>query len=175
MENHLRLTTDSTADHSTQAKRAAPFQELIHKIEARLDIETALADYCIGIDDRDPDRWVSAFHHDAVFDVDYPAQICRGHAAIIAWVQGPWGFDAISHLSGNSRIQFIDETHAEGIAHATAMFRLKDGSSLLGTARYSDKYSAIDGIWRIAYRKVHVVQMGAYTSVTYIILNGKAL
>jgi gamma-hexachlorocyclohexane dehydrochlorinase len=161
-----------------KAARAQPHADTpsievrLARIEARLGIETALADYCIDIDDRDPARWLAAFHEDAVYDVDLPACICRGHGEILDWVLCTWQSRMLNHLSTNHRNEFVDSHSADGVAHAIALFCLPDGANMIGTARYTDRYEERDGVWRIAFRKVKIIALAELNDLTYRIFNG---
>ena len=145
---------------------AADLAELL----ARLQIKQAMDNYALGIDMRDLDRFLLAWHEDAVFDVDHPAQICNGHAEIQGWVEGVWeSFDVLNHLSTNHVIDFVDDTHATGIGHAGAMFVMADGAYVTAAAVFDDRYELRDGVWRMAFRKVDVNHLtqhpGAVTTV----------
>jgi gamma-hexachlorocyclohexane dehydrochlorinase len=144
-------------------------------IAARLQIEQALADYAIGLDDRDADRWLAAFHDDAVFDVDFPPAILTGHAAILGWAQEVWRFQAITHLTGNHRIDQIEGDHAKGIGCGHGLFKLPDGQTILASARLLDRYERREGVWRIARRKVGVTSSFRLDGSTDLILNGVAI
>ena len=127
------------------------------ELVARLQIKQAMDNYALGIDMRDIDRFLRAWHEDAVFDVDHPAQICNGHAEIRGWVEGVWeSFDVLNHLSTNHAIDFVDDAHAKGVGHAGAMFVMADGAYVTAAATFDDKYELRDGTWRMTYRKVDV-------------------
>lgn len=144
----------------------------ISRVIARQAIDLALNDYTIGIDDRDAARWLNAFHVDAVFDVDFPRAVLKGHEAILAWAREAWLFQTISHLTGNHRIEFVDNTHATGIGRGLGIFKLEDGTTVLATARLDDQYESRSGAWKIASRKVFLISSFALRDATPLILNG---
>jgi gamma-hexachlorocyclohexane dehydrochlorinase len=145
---------------------------IIARLAARQEIEGALANYSIGIDDRDPARWLSAFHTDAVFDVDFPKAVLKGHEAILNWAHDPWRFQAITHLTGNHRIDFSDDLNAQGIGHGIGIFKLEDGTTILATARLEDNYQRQEGAWKISRRKVAIVSSFVLTDAQAVMLNG---
>jgi hypothetical protein len=127
------------------------------ELAARLQIENAINNYALGIDLRDRDRFLGAWHEDAVFDVDHPPQICTGHGEISEWVENVWEvFDVLNHLTMNHTITFESPTEASGVGHAGAFFVMKDGAYITGGAFYFDKYELRDGTWRMTYRKTDV-------------------
>lgn len=142
---------------------------------ARQQIETALADYAIGIDDRNAERWLAAFHDDAVFDVDFPPAVLEGHAAILKWAEEVWRFHTITHMTGNHRIDLVDESHAEGMGRGIGLFKLEGGEVMLASARLKDRYLKRGGDWRIAYRKVSITSSFHLEQTVDLILNGEAV
>ena len=154
---------------------AKELQRRLDELTARLEIESALHDYSVGIDDRDPQRWLSAFHEDAVFDVDFPPAVLHGHQEILRWAQGVWEFQTISHLTGNHRITLVDTDTATGVGHGLGIFKLLDGAVILANARLEDRYARRDGNWKILRRKVGLVSSFRLNEVTDLILNGKVI
>ena len=91
------------------------------------------------------------------------------------WARGPWKFQAITHLTANHRIDFIDGSNATGIGHGLGLFKLEDGTTVLATARLKDRYECRDGAWKIASRKVAIVSSFALKDATALILNGNII
>jgi hypothetical protein len=127
------------------------------ELSARLQIKEAMDKYALGIDLRDPERFLGAWHEDAVFDVDHPPQICTGHSEILGWAESVWQlFDVLNHFTMNHIIDFEGDDKASGVGHAAAMFVMADGAYVTAAAIYYDKYEMRDGVWRMTYRKVDV-------------------
>lgn len=147
-------------------------QAAIAELDARAGIETALADYAIGIDERDPDRWLSAFHEDAVLDVAFPQAVLKGHAEILAWAKGLFRFQSLAHLTGNHRITFIDDGRAEGICGGLGLFKLEDGTVTLASARLTDHYARRDGHWRIQHRTMRLTSCFQLNGAVDLIAQG---
>ncbi len=146
----------------------------ISALLARSEIEAALNDYVLGIDGRDRERWLRAFHADALYEVDYPRAVATGHDEILAWVREPWEFQTITHITGNHHIEVVDDTHARGQGRGVGIFKIKDGSVILATARLDDHYLKRQDVWKISQRKVTIISSFLLTGAQTLILNGVA-
>ena len=147
----------------------------VGRMEAQLQIEAVLADYAMGIDERDAARWLSAFHDDAVFDVDYPQAVLRGHEEIENWVREAWRFQTISHLTGNHHITLVDETSGHGLGRGLGLFKIEDGSVVLATARLEDRYEKRAGVWKLSFRRVTLISSFRLEGAAALILNGRVV
>lgn len=141
---------------------------------ARSEIGKALNDYVLGIDGRDKGRWLAAFHEDAIYEVDFPKAVAKGHEEILSWVREPWEFQTITHITGNHHVDLIDGDKATGRGRGVGIFKIEDGSVILATATLDDRYSKRGGIWRISYRKVTIISSFLLKDATALILNGVA-
>jgi hypothetical protein len=160
--------------NSTDADNTADWRSQLARLTAQSDIKKALDDYVLGIDGRDKARWLAAFHPDAVYEVDYPKAVVKGHEEILQWVREPWEFQTITHITGNHHIEVLDDTHASGEGRGVGIFKIKDGSTILATAKLEDRYLKRDGVWRISYRKVIIISSFMLGAATALILNGVA-
>lgn len=143
------------------------------KLMAQKEIEAAIANYAIGLDDRDANRFISAFHEDAVLDVAKGR--LEGRPAILAWAKDLFRYQTMAHLSGNHNIDVIDENNAKGVGGAFALSSLDDGSVILAFGRLTDRYSKIDEKWRISHRRVAVMSSFKLSGATALIIDGKLL
>ncbi len=125
---------------------------------ARLQIKAAVDNYALGLDTRDPDRFLSAWHEDAVWDVDHPPAVCRGHGQITEFAEASWReFKVLNHFTMNHVVDFdggVGGGKASGLGHAGAMMVSADGLYLTAAAVFHDTYERRDGVWRMTYRKV---------------------
>jgi uncharacterized protein (TIGR02246 family) len=144
---------------------------LRHLVDQR-EIEAIIADYAEALDTRDGRLWLSVFHDDAVYDVDFPPAVVSGHDALRAWAEDVFRFRTISHLTGNHRIDLIDATTAKAIGRGLGLFTLEDGTVMLASARLIDRFSKRDGKWRIAHRKVNISSAFALNGATELALDG---
>ena len=127
------------------------------RLEDRAQIQWAVDDYGYGMDRRDSEQWLRAFHADAVYDVDHPKRICQGHDDLLDWVQGVWtGFKVTNHFTPNEQVTFTGDDTATGLGRGAVMFVMADGTYVTGAAIFDDKFERRDGSWKIAYRKVDV-------------------
>lgn len=130
------------------------------------DLRSLALAYAQGADRRDADRYVSAFHPDAVLNVHTPAdhvnpdRVRRGHEELRRIPEMLGRYVATFHMIGQSTYD-IGETRATGEVYCMAR-HLRDNGD--GTAtdhvmfiRYQDVYTPnADGEWKIATRAVVV-------------------
>jgi hypothetical protein len=142
--------------------------EPITELAARQNIKNALDNYALGMDLRDPERFLSAWHTDAVFDQDNPKGIFNGHDEILGWVEDVWLLYRLTvHVTTNHTIEFETETAATGVGHVIGTLLPADGTYQIGAATYYDKYECRDGVWRMAFRKSAVNHIVTIPGVEY--------
>lgn len=132
----------------TSSVDSAPLERLL----ALEEIRGRLHDYIRGMDRLLPDVHLSAFHSDAWFDCG----IFAGRAPdIVPAVQSYLAGTAWTHhMLGQTDIRF-DDDGAGGEIYYTARHREDiDGvpTDLLIVGRYVDRYTCVDGQWKIAHR-----------------------
>ncbi len=154
---HRTNADGSTTRRKKMTMATTANQTEIEEMQARLGIQRALDNYGFGLDMHDMERWLSTWHEDAIYDVDHPRRICRGHADLQDWVQQVWAqFEITNHFTTNHIIDFESPTTATGIGKGAVMFVMVDGSYVTGAAIFHDKYEKRNNVWRISYRKVDV-------------------
>ena len=127
------------------------------RLEDRSQIQYAVDDYGYGMDRRDAEQWLRAWHEDAVYDVDHPKRICRGHDDLLDWVQGVWkAFQVTNHFTPNEQVTFTGPDTATGLGRGGVMFVMADGSYVTGAALFDDKFERRNGVWKLSYRRVDV-------------------
>lgn len=132
-------------------------EEAVAHLVAREGINRAFDAYALGMDLRDLDRFLSAWHDDAVFIQDNPKGEFVGHKQLQAWVESVWaGYATTNHLVGNLAIDFKGPGRASAVGGCVGLLVQSDGSYQPGGAHYFDRYERRDGVWRISYRKCWV-------------------
>jgi hypothetical protein len=121
----------------------------------------ALADtYAAGVDRRDRDLFVSAFHPDATLHVHAPGDpdtvtgTRAGHDELGEITTLIARYDATYHFVGNARYE-VDGDHATGEVYGMAHHLTPDrhgGTDYVMLMRYLDTYSRRAGTWRIDER-----------------------
>jgi ketosteroid isomerase-like protein len=128
--------------------------------------------YAAGVDRRDVDLFLSAFHQDGCLLVFQPSEsreprgTRRGRAELADVITRISRHDRTFHLIGNSRYE-VDGDHATGEVYCEAHHldgldervdeRVDGGTDHIMYIRYQDAYEkAADGAWRIAERRVLV-------------------
>lgn len=124
------------------------------ELRARLQIKAAMDSYAIGLDTRDLDRFLSAWHEDAVWDVDHPPATCTGHGEIAEFAKASWQeMKVLNHFTMNHVVDFEGGT-ASGVGHAGAMMVTADDLYVTAAAVFYDRYELRDSVWKMSRRKV---------------------
>ena len=141
----------------------------------------ALAErYAAGVDRRDRELFVSAFHPDAVLivhatgDPDTVVGTRRGHDELGEITVMIAGYDKTYHFVGNTRYE-IDQDHATGEVYGIAHHLTPDrhgGTSFVMLIRYLDTYSRRDGRWGIDERRVVTDWTEVRTALRPVISDG---
>ncbi|WP_349826692.1 nuclear transport factor 2 family protein [Brevibacterium litoralis] len=133
------MTTESTGAESTTAD-----------LQARAAIENLVAEYAHGVDTRDADRFAAVWHTDATWH--FNGKTLQGTEAFLASAAALWEtFPQMSHLFGSVSIT-VDGDTATGESLAYANLVDGEGTTRMAVARYVDRYTRVDGQWRIAER-----------------------
>jgi hypothetical protein len=125
----------------------------LERVEAELALHRLADDYCIGADHRDLGRWTSVWTADAVWETS-PDRRFVGVQAIRAAVQVQWRtFPIMQHATTNHVVQ-VDGVVASGRCDVVILVQLLDRRWIVGGGSYEDDYRNVDGVWRIACRRV---------------------
>ena len=118
--------------------------------------------YAAGVDRRDRDLFLSAFHADGrlvLLDHADPTQVFatrRGHDELGAVTELIARYDKTFHLIGNARYD-VDGDRATGEVYCVAHHLTRDrhgGTDYVMMIRYLDSYSRRDGHWGIDERRL---------------------
>ncbi|MEV6639488.1 nuclear transport factor 2 family protein [Amycolatopsis sp. NPDC051371] len=121
---------------------------------ARLQIKAAMDSYALGLDTRDLNRFLSAWHEDAIWDVDHPPATCDGHNQITEFAEASWQeIKVLNHFTMNHVVE-ISGDQGSGVGHAAAMMVSADDLYITAAAVFHDKYERRSGTWKISHRKV---------------------
>jgi hypothetical protein len=125
----------------------------LDRVEAQLALHRLAYDYCIGADHRDLQRWRSVWTADAVWETSADRRYV-GIEAICAAVQDQWRtFPIMQHATAN-HVVHVDGATARGRCDVVVLVQLPDRRWIVGGGSYEDHYHAVEGSWRIAYRRV---------------------
>ncbi len=135
--------------------RNSPAADLV-EWTTRLQIRAAIDNYANGLDTRNLERFLTAWHDDAVFEVDQPPALHTGHGELAGFAETSWEQVIVhNHFVTNDIVELGSET-ATGICNAVAMLVFADDRYITAAARYDDTYERRNGRWRITHRKARL-------------------
>lgn len=117
------------------------------------EITRLVHEYCHGVDKRDPDRFMSVWAEEAVWQVG-PEQVFRGRDAILDGARRQWdAFGQMHHWSANL-VLAVDpgENRATGESDVDVTVEMQDGRWVRGGGTYRDVYTREHGQWKIKRR-----------------------
>ena len=118
-------------------------EERLERLESIEEIRGLAAGYCLALDMRATDAWVSLFPDDV--------QVGRGRsgrAALAEWFRETMGdkFTGTAHVTGNHIIEFDGPDRARGVVYSRNEHETGDEWVIM-TMMYWDDYERIDGRW----------------------------
>ncbi|HEX7784466.1 MAG TPA: nuclear transport factor 2 family protein [Sphingobium sp.] len=159
---------------TSRTEAAPPFPDAMSPTDyliAIKQIESVIADYAIGLDSRDMDRFLSAFHSEATLDV--AKGVITGRESIREWAEEVFSYRTIGHLTGNHRIELHDLNRASSVGGGLGLSTMPDGAIVFAFAQLTDRYVKIGNIWQIEYRRVALVSAFELPGAVPIMINGK--
>ncbi|MFC3690276.1 nuclear transport factor 2 family protein [Aquipuribacter hungaricus] len=135
----------------------------LEQVETQLALHRLAADYCIGADQEDLERFAGVWTDGALWDAagddleDDEEHRFHGLEAILAAVRGQWAtFSRMQHATTNHVVDrdTDDLDQAVGRCDVVVTVQLPDGRWVVGGGVYEDHYQRRDGVWRIASRTV---------------------
>ena len=135
---------------------SADIQRRLARVEAELAVRTLIADYAIGLDAQQADRFMSVWSADAVWvngGTEY-----RGAEAIRAELDRQWqNRSLVHHWTTNTTVE-VDEDgrSARSISDVHVKAVATDGSVSEVGGRYRDDFVLEDRRWRMSRREVDV-------------------
>jgi hypothetical protein len=132
------------------------------RLVAKDAIHTALNDYTLGMDLRNLDRFLGAWHPDGVWEITSAVGgaplYAKGREQLVAAVKALWGMEQfVLHITANHEVTILDEGNAVGDGHACIYGVNARGVFFLNACVYpADRYAQYGERWVIAYRRVEV-------------------
>lgn len=130
----------------------------VDELESREAIRELVADYCLGFDNHDLERFISIWHEDAVWEIGPPFGTFKHQdgirKAVDKILHPVWR--ETHHLASNLRLTFTDKDHARGISDVDCMGATKDDVVQMISASYRDDFERRNGVWKIARRIVTI-------------------
>jgi hypothetical protein len=143
---------------------AAPRTAELDSLAAQLDrvasyraIRALCRDVAYGMDKRDSQRFVDAFHPDGVFDCGPAYGKFVGHEQMAQnLVNHTWSDMTFTrHYIVNNIVTFDgDRDRATGVCDQDILLQSVNSSIVLVSSPQYDSYERRGGVWRIAYRQV---------------------
>jgi gamma-hexachlorocyclohexane dehydrochlorinase len=128
----------------------------VDELESRAALRDLVSDYCLGFDNHDWDRFISIWHHDAIWEIGPPFGTFIGHEgireAVVEVLYPVWR--ETHHLTSNLRLSFSDPDHAHGVCNVNCMGATADDIVQMISATYTDDFERREGVWKIARRNV---------------------
>jgi uncharacterized protein (TIGR02246 family) len=130
----------------------ASLEARVRAIEDRIAIGELVSAYCLAIDERDLDRFLSLFTDDAALRHEDGVMRLDGLAAIREYyMQRFAGYGVTFHTPHSQVVEFVGPDEATGVV--TGHAEMSEGGELvLAAIRYRDRYRRVDGRWRFAER-----------------------
>ena len=124
----------------------------IQAIEDRNAIDDLVSTYCLAIDERDLERFLSLFSEDAVLRHEDGVMRLDGLPAIREYyTQRFAGYGVTFHTPHSRIVEFVSPDEATGVVTGHAEMS-QDGELVLAAIRYSDRYRKMGGRWLFAER-----------------------
>ena len=122
-------------------------------IEAQIGVRDSVARYAITMDGRNIDECASLFAQDASIEV--MGETFVGREQIRSWMEmlaeNPPGI----HLTTNTVVNQIDETHATAISAVGFSKRGEGGGwQIMVAGFYTDELTLVDGRWLFSKRRI---------------------
>ncbi|MFN8026912.1 MAG: nuclear transport factor 2 family protein [Acidimicrobiia bacterium] len=142
----------------------AALQVALDEIVTKAALRNLAERYAQGVDRRDRDTFLSAFHPDATLAVHHPSEkeegvnVMQGHDQIGEVPEFIKVYPKTYHVLGQSTYELDGDT-ATGETYCVAHHLTPDrhgGTNYVMYIRYADTYRREAGEWRIATRRVNV-------------------
>jgi uncharacterized protein (TIGR02246 family) len=137
---------------------AARQQVALDEVEARAAIRRLMADYALGTDRHDAERFLAIWTEDAVYDLGEVFGTATGREAIHETLKGLWEWAAdIHHWVTDVTVTFTSPDSAFGDAHVISFVKHADGGAeTLVACTYDNVYERRAGEWLMARCKLDV-------------------
>ncbi|GEO69310.1 nuclear transport factor 2 family protein [Levilactobacillus acidifarinae] len=132
------------------------------EISDRLELKQLVDQFSNYADTKENDKQVKLFAPDGQVNIINNGEVTfslKGRDAIEqAFSQSMDDYQSVFHMSGQHTVDFLDATHATGVAYNyVVLVKLVDGKpqTTQEGVRYEDRYEKIAGHWLITERNSH--------------------
>ncbi|MSD84039.1 nuclear transport factor 2 family protein [Lactobacillus curvatus] len=137
----------------------------IQEISDRIEIKQLVDLFSNYADVKENDKQVKLFTENGVVNIINNHQIVLtmtgGQELLDTFSKSMAAYSAVFHMSGQQTVDFIDETHATGVAYnyVTLVKTNEDHKTVTVNegVRYEDKYEKVNGKWLIAERNSNFI------------------
>ena len=126
------------------------------RLEDRAEITDQMFLYARATDWLEVALHRDVFATDCVFASPHSGDI-HGVDGVVEWMRNALGqFEATQHLISNIWVTFTGDDTAEAVSYVRAWHRFGDASKpdMVLWGEYHDRWTRVDGTWRIAERRV---------------------
>ncbi|VDG19680.1 bile acid 7-alpha-dehydratase [Lactobacillus plantarum subsp. plantarum ST-III] [Lactiplantibacillus mudanjiangensis] len=135
----------------------------VQEISDRLELKEVVDLFSNYADTKENEKQVQLFTADGVVNIINDGKVTftlSGRDAILkAFSRSMADYQSVFHMSGQQTVDFVDGTHATGVAYNLVVLVKQDEDGTLTTTqegvRYEDKYEKVAGKWLIAERNSH--------------------
>jgi hypothetical protein len=135
------------------------------EISDRIELKQLVDLFSNYSDTKENDKQVGLFTEDGVVNIINDGKITftlNGRKEIFnAFSSSMDAYSSVFHMSGQQTVEFIDETHATGVAYNYVVLVKTDENNKVVTTnegvRYQDKYEKVAGKWLIAERNSNFI------------------
>ncbi|WP_397584754.1 nuclear transport factor 2 family protein [Sphingorhabdus sp.] len=138
------------------------------RLENMEDFRRLVADYCIGFDKRQIDRFASIWWEDCEWIVGPPFGVAKGISGIKSLVVDVlWpAWKVSTHYTTNLAVDYDGDDAANGICDVYCIGNLSDGQATSVSATYTDRFERRGGVWKIAARAVTMHHFSPLLGIT---------
>jgi uncharacterized protein (TIGR02246 family) len=129
-----------------------PLAARIQALEDRRAIDDLVSAYCLAIDERGLERFLSLFADDAVMRHEDGAMHLKGLPAIRRYYMDRFRNYGVTFHTPHARlVELLSPTEATGVVTGHAEMS-QDGELVVAAIRYRDRYRKLGGRWLFAER-----------------------
>ena len=135
---------------------AADMASALDEIQAKLAAAHLVAEWFHGIDSRDLDRAMAAWHPLGVSSFT-PGPVLEGGSAIRAWLENAWaGYAEVYHWVTNLSLTVRDGGTMRGEGRITALCVTRSGTAIREVGTIALDYTRAEGAWLISREAVTI-------------------
>jgi uncharacterized protein (TIGR02246 family) len=129
-------------------------------VDDELAIRNLLARYGDAASRRDADAWIATWAPDCTWDLG-GGRVTHGHEETLAlWRTSIAKYPWVVQVPASGFVENVDG-EVRGTWYVLELNHVQDGSGVMHLGHYRDTYVEVDGAWRFATRRFHLVYRGA--------------